>query len=172
MTDHIYLAHHGIKGMKWGVRRFQNPDGTLTEAGNKRYAYADSLTYEGGTRTQKRIDKVLRADAKYGETRSASQQRRINKLADKAIRSYHKDIAKASSVGNDAAVRRLYAGQTYFKILTDPQYFNLAIADAAKHSNVGDGEQFTYNVLKDENFGGVRIDVNGTSNYYVYEPRQ
>ena len=30
------LMHHGVKGMKWGVRRYQNSDGTLTEAGKKR----------------------------------------------------------------------------------------------------------------------------------------
>ena len=30
------LYHHGIKGMHWGVRRFQNPDGTLTAAGKRR----------------------------------------------------------------------------------------------------------------------------------------
>ena len=30
------LYHHGIKGQKWGVRRFQNPDGSLTPAGRKR----------------------------------------------------------------------------------------------------------------------------------------
>lgn len=32
-----FFAHHGIKGQKWGVRNYQNPDGTLTEAGKKRY---------------------------------------------------------------------------------------------------------------------------------------
>lgn len=31
-----YIAHHGIKGMRWGVRRFQNKDGTRTPAGKKR----------------------------------------------------------------------------------------------------------------------------------------
>lgn len=31
-----FLAHHGIKGQKWGIRRFQNPDGTLTKAGKQR----------------------------------------------------------------------------------------------------------------------------------------
>lgn len=32
-----FLMHHGIKGMRWGVRRFQNKDGSLTPAGKKRY---------------------------------------------------------------------------------------------------------------------------------------
>jgi hypothetical protein len=31
------LSHHGIKGMRWGVRRFQNKDGSLKNAGKKRY---------------------------------------------------------------------------------------------------------------------------------------
>lgn len=35
----LHLVHHGIKGMKWGIRRFQNSDGTLTDAGKKRYGY-------------------------------------------------------------------------------------------------------------------------------------
>ena len=31
------LYHHGVKGQKWGVRRYQNPDGSLTAAGKRRF---------------------------------------------------------------------------------------------------------------------------------------
>ena len=37
ITVNRNLSHDGIKGMKWGRRRFQNKDGSLTEAGRKRY---------------------------------------------------------------------------------------------------------------------------------------
>ena len=37
VSEKDYLEHHGIKGQKWGIRRYQNPDGTLTEAGKKHY---------------------------------------------------------------------------------------------------------------------------------------
>jgi len=35
-TD-TYLQHHGILGMKWGIRRYQNEDGSLTDIGRNRY---------------------------------------------------------------------------------------------------------------------------------------
>lgn len=38
------LYHWGIKGMKWGVRRYQNKDGTLTPAGKKRYSDSSEST--------------------------------------------------------------------------------------------------------------------------------
>lgn len=40
MMTESELYHHGIKGQKWGIRRFQNPDGTLTDAGRKRLSEA------------------------------------------------------------------------------------------------------------------------------------
>lgn len=42
-----YLEHHGIKGQKWGVRRFQNPDGTLTKEGKKRYSGKTTVLKKG-----------------------------------------------------------------------------------------------------------------------------
>lgn len=58
--DHLYLAHHGIKGMKWGVRRFQNPDGFLTSAGKARYGGPDGHATSGGIAPKKtRIPSVV-----------------------------------------------------------------------------------------------------------------
>lgn len=37
MTNELY--HHGIEGMRWGIRRYQNKDGSLTKLGEKRYAH-------------------------------------------------------------------------------------------------------------------------------------
>ena len=36
-----YLSHHGIKGQRWGIRRYQNRDGTWTDEGKKRYGDSD-----------------------------------------------------------------------------------------------------------------------------------
>ena len=37
-SDTEELYHHGVKGMKWGVRRYRNKDGSMTDVGKKRYA--------------------------------------------------------------------------------------------------------------------------------------
>jgi len=40
-----YIAHFGVKGMKWGVRRFQNSNGSYTSAGKRRYGVGDGKSY-------------------------------------------------------------------------------------------------------------------------------
>ena len=47
--DNNSLTHWGIKGMKWGVRRYQNKDGGLTPAGRKRYSQKTDSPPERGT---------------------------------------------------------------------------------------------------------------------------
>lgn len=41
-----YLAHYGILGQKWGVRRYQNPDGSLTDEGRQRYGYRSRAEFD------------------------------------------------------------------------------------------------------------------------------
>lgn len=42
--DYSFLCHYGIKGMKWGIRRYQNPDGSLTAEGIQRYGSKKGLS--------------------------------------------------------------------------------------------------------------------------------
>lgn len=55
ISDELY--HYGIKGQRWGIRRFQNEDGSYTSAGKKRYGAIGSLFGFGKSEKPKYTDK-------------------------------------------------------------------------------------------------------------------
>ena len=63
-----YLAHHGIKDQRWGVRRYQNKDGTLTTAGKKRYG---NPREHGNSIDNKDGKKILESDYKRADTEAS-----------------------------------------------------------------------------------------------------
>lgn len=60
--ENNYLTHHGIKGQRWGVRRFQNEDGSLTNAGKKKQARIEKK--EAGKQQRKELHKLNKTGKK------------------------------------------------------------------------------------------------------------
>ena len=76
------LQHWGVQGMRWGVRRYQNKDGSLTKAGKKRY----------GTRTNfDRVQAAKKAAEKYN-SKEAKAKRKADARAEAEIAKYRKKM--------------------------------------------------------------------------------
>lgn len=108
-----YLEHHGIPGMKWGVRRYQNEDGSLTYKGKKRYArqtakelnnadqeravtaYKSARVREDAAWRSKYLNRLskkktkaesIRDDAETSDRKRARQEKKIDKISKKQER--------------------------------------------------------------------------------------
>ncbi len=88
------LYHHGIKGQKWGVRRYQNEDGTLTSAGKARYGKnsANELTED------ERMDMLFESNKlkkKYRQYSSEKELQELSKNEKKSLRELQKKFPNA-----------------------------------------------------------------------------
>lgn len=86
-----YLAHDGILGMRWGVRRYQNKDGTLTEAGKIRYNATNKRRYNARKKAvEKRKDspkKKVEQESKVKSNADNPPVRNISALTNDELQS-------------------------------------------------------------------------------------
>lgn len=79
--DELELYHHGIKGQKWGIRRFRNEDGSLTSAGRSRYNDKYSKRSRSADRSKygylgvQRINRSMNKGARLSEAREKEATR-------------------------------------------------------------------------------------------------
>jgi hypothetical protein len=113
-----YLCHHGIKGQRWGVRRYQNKDGTLTSAGRSRY----------GVGLSKRI-------GEFDPTRSKIIQRQLEKQK-AATRADQKanDYSPLVFVAANAAYAYARGGPISGTIILGKSFVDSAIASVKESS--------------------------------------
>lgn len=107
MSD--YLIHHGIKGQKWGIRRFENADGTLTAAGKKRYQAQES--YANSYKNYKEAKKLRTSDFRIGGL-SDRRKRIATARADKDLKKAEYLYSKARSDKSGERARDRYINKS------------------------------------------------------------
>lgn len=93
------LYHHGVKGMKWGVRKYQNPDGSLTNAGKKKQAKAAKQYQKEMIKYQRESNRRaasinLKAYNKTADEYNNGKIAEFNRTHDKKSKTYFDDYTK------------------------------------------------------------------------------
>lgn len=130
MNDYLdYLQHHGIKGMKWGVRRYQNEDGTLTEEGRRRYLNSD------GSIKDRKSERILAKDFKK-RMRNAPENNRekVGEKLNAKLTQNDTDYMKYSRMSTESA-NKLLALEEKYANKYGPEYYDLLSASESDKFN-------------------------------------
>lgn len=100
-----YIEHHGIRGQKWGIRRYQNKDGTRTPAGKKRYASVikdeDNSPHDDYIKTHSKISVSALSDSELkARIQRLQMEQRYYELQSKQVnkgKQYTQSIIKAAT---------------------------------------------------------------------------
>ena len=121
-----YLEHYGVKGQKWGIRRYQNEDGSLKPGAKDRYS--DGKIVRELNRNERQIA--------FNKTRKANQEENINlarKLHMKKLeKAFDDDIKKVDQRIKDGEDRT----KTLMKIANEKKY-SIKSNDVTRYTNAG-----------------------------------
>ena len=113
-TDELY--HHGIKGQRWGIRRYQNPDGTLTEAGRARYGTVKKLEKEYTKQKNKFYKDIGNGMMAYNHTADKMNKGGYDAI-NKNMKKIHLTVTSVQSEGNSILKKLIRLGKNITTIM-------------------------------------------------------
>ncbi len=145
------LYHWGIKGMKWGVRRYQNKDGTLTAAGKKHYAGDGNA---GENAQEQKVDYAPKRSGRNAEEYTDEELRaRINRLQ---MEKQYRDLQGQTNIRADDPNRELKAERERLQLQKDVKQLR---------RDVYSGQSFVKTVMTDASKKFLTNAASGAMSY-------
>lgn len=116
MTVYYYgntLYHHGVKGQKWGLRRYQNEDGSLTSEGRQHYGYGEARANMRAAKAQYKADQKAYGKAFNRATGAGQYIRGLTKKGREENERRYSELAKTANKASKSEAAYKQAKKEY-----------------------------------------------------------